>query len=396
MPVDRRLEPLSPHRSRSVRSLSHRSGSAAIIPSPLFYARREAPLRIAAINLLGLSVLGGGVLFAGAVPATADDAPSGVSMFSGGASGSKPMPTVSSRGSEDTDNRSARERVRAISHVRQGGASPLGDGQLGDITSPGPDRVAHEPSPGAIQRSRKLNEEGVELVLQGDQVKGSQKLRSALDADPTNTTALYNLAGVKLSQSHTKEAISLMEQALALSPRDPSYLTRMAECQFSDSNIPQSIYFFERVMAEDERFGDTAFRLGTLYAMVKEWGRAEEMLRKAMDHSPRDVRTLNNLGNVLVVREQFDEAIKVLSMAQKIKASPENSVSLGIAYEAKKDQEKALAQFKEARKLGDTSVDLQKHIGELERELSGGSQSKEAESGGNSESASVPAESSPK
>lgn len=347
-------------------------------------------------SLLSCGLLSGAAIF-GAGAVRADEPPKGVSMFSGRSDANgQPMPTVTSRAGRspgEADVRTSRDALRpqSVSHVRKNGVPFLGASGADAPAGMVPERVPHEPSPGAIQRSSKLNEEGVELVLQGDQVKGAQKLRAALDAYPENTTALYNLAGVKLSQSRTKEAIQLMEKAVALAPRDPSFLTRMAECQFADSNVPQSIYYFERVMAEDERFGDTAFRLGTLYAMVKEWNRAEEMLRKAMEHSPRDVRTLNNLGNVLVVRERFSEAIEVLAKAQKIKPSPENSVSLGIAYEANKEPLKAVAQFKEAQKLGDGSADLKKHISELEQELKPGSGSAAADSAASAAAGSPPA-----
>lgn len=282
-------------------------------------------------------------LFVLIVPASvaADEPPSGVSMFSGGRAAGTVSPDAKAI------------QPHPVSHVRR--------------------LMERRSGPQESDRAKRLNEEGVELVLQGEHDAGAEKISAALQLDPQNTTALYNLAGVRLSQSRTKEAIALMEQAVQLQPHDLAFLTRLGESHFADSNVPRAIYYFEQVMAEDPAFGETAFRLGTLYAMVKQWDAAERTLRKAVDLRPKDLRALSNLGNVLVVRERFDDAIKVLEQAQRIKKTPENSVALGIAFEAKKDTRRALQELKEARRLGDRSAEVAQHIEELERSSPSGS-----------------------
>lgn len=221
------------------------------------------------------------------------------------------------------------------------------------------------PSESKAARSYRLNEEGVELVFKGRKVDGQKKIEQALEQDPQNATALYNLAGLELAGSRPKDSIALMERALAIKPNDPAFLNRLAESHFANSDVPRAIESYEQIVALDPGFGEAMSRLGTLYGMVRSWEKAEATLRRAVEVHPKDSEALANLGNVLVLREKFDEAVTILKRAQSIKKAPENSVALGIAYEALKRKDDAIAQYREAKELGDKDPELDRHLQEL-------------------------------
>ncbi len=225
--------------------------------------------------------------------------------------------------------------------------------------------------PEGSDRAFKLNEEGVELILKGDRDRGIQRLHRALEQDGTNTTALYNLAGVKLEQGDARGAIKLLERAVSLAPDDLSFLNRLAEAHFADSNIAKATEYYQKIVDTDPAFGEASLRLGVLYGMNKEWERAEVQLRKAVELNPKDPRALGNLGNILVLREKFDEATSLLTRAQKLKRTPENAVALGIAAESAGNTKRALDHFREAKLLGDRDTNLDKHILELEQLVAG-------------------------
>ena len=247
----------------------------------------------------------------------------------------------------------------------------------GVVTEPPPSvpprRSAHisDRSQSGIDRAYKLNEEGVELILKGDRNRGAQRLNRALEQDSTNTTALYNLAGVKLEQGDAQGAIKLLERAVELAPNDLSFLNRLAEAHFANSDIEQATEYYQQIVDVEPSFGEASLRLGVLFGMNKDWERAEEQLRKAVEINPKDPRALGNLGNILVLREKFDEATVLLTKAQKMKRTPENAVALGIAAESSGHTKRALDHFREAKLLGDRDTNLDKHILELEQILAG-------------------------
>ena len=222
-----------------------------------------------------------------------------------------------------------------------------------------------------LNEAFKLNEEGVELILKGDRNRGVQRLNRALEQDSTNTTALYNLAGVKLEQGDARGAIKPLERAIAIAPDDLSFLNRLAEAHFANSNIDNATEYYQQIVETDPAFGEASLRLGVLYGMNKDWERAETQLRKAVELNPSDPRALGNLGNILVLREKFDEATRLLTKAQKMKRTPENAVALGIAAESAGNTKRALDHFREAKLLGDRDTNLDKHILELEQLLAG-------------------------
>jgi len=221
-------------------------------------------------------------------------------------------------------------------------------------------------SPRQARRSFQLNEEGVELIFQGRREDGEQKIKEALTDDPNNPTAIYNLAGLELANSNTKEAIRLMGRALELRPEDLAFLNRMAEANFADSNIPEAIHVYELIVSRDPTYGEAMSRLGTLYGMARDWERADKTLQKAVEIHPKDTRALSNWGNTLVLRGKYSEAKKVLERSQKLRETSENAVALGIACEGLKENQDAIHFYRRAKDLGDRDVELTRHLAELE------------------------------
>ncbi len=79
------------------------------------------------------------------------------------------------------------------------------------------------------RKAYNLNEEAVELVFKGNKKEGLVKLKEATLLDPDNSTVLYNLAGVELSNSNPKEAIILLKRAVELKPDDLAFLRASVE-----------------------------------------------------------------------------------------------------------------------------------------------------------------------
>jgi len=220
------------------------------------------------------------------------------------------------------------------------------------------------------QRSYRLNEVGVKLILAGEREKGLSKLQRAVEIDAKNTTALYNIAGLYISDGQPERAVETMLKAVAIVPQEISFLNRLAEAHFAASQIKEAIATYEKIVQLSPEHESTLLRLGTLYALEKDWNRAEDRLRKACDVDPKDPIALSNLGNVLVAKEKYSEAMEVLTRAQDLYTpNPDNEMALGVACEALNKSELALQHYLKAKELGSADPNLNEHIKQLEQQL---------------------------
>lgn len=242
------------------------------------------------------------------------------------------------------------------------------DTALTSISASGVNRVSDD---SAHEAAIKLNEQAVQLIFEGKAEAGRKKIVEALAHDPSNPTVLYNYAGICLTEGKAKEAVEAMEKAVKRDPKDLALLNRLAEAYFADSNLEFAVKNYERIVAVDPKFEQALFRLGTLYGMQQKWEESETTLRRAHEANKQDVKILTNLGSVLVLREKFRDAIEVLEIAKsKQPSNAEVEMSLGIAQEGLKANDKALQHYTEAKRLGLKDEGLEKRISELQKDNS--------------------------
>ncbi|MCB0322071.1 MAG: tetratricopeptide repeat protein [Bdellovibrionales bacterium] len=217
------------------------------------------------------------------------------------------------------------------------------------------------------ERAVQLNEQGVELVFQGNQSGGVAKIKQALAHDPQNTTILYNLAGLYLAQGAHQEAMAMMGQALAHEPDDAAFLNRFAEAALLSKDLSAAVTAMERMAVVEPGNAELSLKLGTLYAMQKRWSEAETTLERAREALGDDNRVLMNLANVLVVQEKYEEALPLLKIAQQQRPCAETAITLALAYEGLGRFREAVGQYREAKRYGEQGAELDAHIEKLEQ-----------------------------
>ncbi len=219
------------------------------------------------------------------------------------------------------------------------------------------------------RKAYNLNEEAVQLVFKGNKKDGLVKLKEATELDPENTTVLYNLAGVELSNSNPKEAIILLRKAVELKPDDLAFLNRLAESHFADSDVKNAILNYEKIIAVDPNYGEVILHLGTLYGMIKELDKAEKVFRQAISLEKNNSKAHSGLGHILVMKKKYAEAVKVLGESQTLKADSETAIALGLAHEGLGQKKEALDSYKLATQLGSKDKNLQTRIDGLEKAI---------------------------
>ncbi len=112
--------------------------------------------------------------------------------------------------------------------------------------------------------------------LHNEPVKAEQVLRTMLKNDPDNDAAMEQLTQLLLDENKSDEAIKLLESTTAHSPSPVLYDL-----------------------------------LGDAYTQTKDYAKAEEAYRKAVDLDPSELSHLRGLGQTLLSEEKYPEALTV-------------------------------------------------------------------------------------
>lgn len=223
---------------------------------------------------------------------------------------------------------------------------------------------------GVAERAFLLNEEGVKLVLKGDREAGIVRIQEALQLDPSNTVAMYNIAGLHLTDGKVADAIKVMRRAVELEPKDLSYLNRLAEAHLAGKDVSGAVGAYEKIVAVDPSYEQALLRLGTLYGVQKDFERAESTLRRALKLHRDDPRVLSNLGTVLVASGKYSEGYSQLLRAYELDRCPENAKALAMASEGAGKLDEALRYYRIVLEANNAEPGLVEHIEKLEKRLS--------------------------
>ncbi len=181
------------------------------------------------------------------------------------------------------------------------------------------------------------NLEGLIREAMGDHARAIQAFKKAVELDPKNARAHYNLALAYLSQGKLDEAIAALEEAVKAAPEN-SYLRA---------------------------------RLGALLAVKGELDRAEEVLTEAVRMDPKNSLAWDYLGQVRLKKGDYAGAIAALKKAVELAplAYPEAYFYLGQAYLELGDAEKARFYLTKAVVLASKNADYRYWLGVANEKL---------------------------
>jgi len=217
------------------------------------------------------------------------------------------------------------------------------------------------------QHSAALNERG-SAAAQSGQIDSAENLfKQALEVNPRNITAAYNLASVYLSQKKEQDAIDILERYTQEYPDDAGLFARLGDAYFSSKNVKAAARSYESALKIDPEFPNVAERLGNVYGLDNQLGKAIEMYLRAVEGQPRNAQLLSNLSNLFLANGQADKAVSTAKSALQVQASKDTYLTLGSAYESMDDLRNALIAYERARDLGDQSKELQDRIRTIKR-----------------------------
>ncbi len=211
-------------------------------------------------------------------------------------------------------------------------------------------------------RSLELNELGVKAVRAGNLTLAEGYFAESLKDDPHNVTAVYNLAGMLLTNSKPGEAVSLLKKYITKVPDDGGLHARLGDAYFSTKNIDDAEREYETALKIDPEVKGVSSKLGTIYTISNRLKDAEVMLLKAVDEDPHNGEKLGNLAALFYAEGKNEEAISTAKRGLQVQPSSKLYLTLGTAYEATKDFKSALISFQRAADLGASSPELSERM----------------------------------
>ena len=162
---------------------------------------------------------------------------------------------------------------------------------------------------------------GIAQYQTNDFDSAASSLQAEVKDHPDNVEALTWLGIVELGAGHPEQATAPLDQAAALSPKDPNILDYRGRAH---SLVAQDSY--RALTALDPDSWRVHRALGEIASESRQWQSAIDEYRKAIAKSPSNADLYESLGEAQQRLSRFDEATK--SYETELKFSSNNPIAL--------------------------------------------------------------------
>jgi tetratricopeptide (TPR) repeat protein len=219
------------------------------------------------------------------------------------------------------------------------------------------------------QRSLELNEQGVVAIKGRDFDRAESLFKQSLEVDEKNLTAVFNLAGMYITNKKDAQAVTLLSKYAKDYPSDAGLQARLGDAYFSSQNPKGAVEAYNRALALDPNYPNVPARLGTLYTLSNNLPKAAAMFERAIKQNPSDAQSLQNLSSIYLGLDRPKDAVSTAKRAIQLSSSAQGYATLGSAYQRLNDDKNALISFQRAKELGYKDKNLSDIIEELEKRL---------------------------
>jgi tetratricopeptide (TPR) repeat protein len=143
-------------------------------------------------------------------------------------------------------------------------------------------------------------------------------LKTALQANPKDQQALYNLGMVYSDLGRLPEALELLRRATVLQPDNTNSWVALGVAAMRSKDMKEARVALERAIEIDVKNAFALRSLGTLCLMGKEIGRALDLLRQAVALLPSDPVSNLTLGQALLEQDLGKNAAEAYSLFHRV------------------------------------------------------------------------------
>ena len=194
------------------------------------------------------------------------------------------------------------------------------------------------------------------------QENASEKaLLSAIQANPNDSTAHFNLGISYMNDQKFNLAFSEFKTCLDLNSKDDRARELMESCQgisaYFKNNFPAAVDHFQKALAINPQNPNAGLLIADCYIKLKDYDRAESALKTYAQNNPDGKeKASEDLAKLYVDQKKYPEAIKELKNMLEVDSHNIDTLeSLGVAYFQMKDYQNAVRYWESAIKLQQTS-----------------------------------------
>jgi len=184
--------------------------------------------------------------------------------------------------------------------------------------------------------------------LHNEPEKAEEVLRSMLNEDPENDSAMEQLTQLLLDENKAEEAIQLLEgmtnhspsptlydllgdaytqtkdyakaeaayrKAVELDPSELSHLRGLGQTLLSEEKYPEALVVYQKLADLMPDDADVYLRIAQIYRELHQLDKAEESLVKARQYAPGSLEVMYNEAMIYESQGRYEDAIRVLSDA---------------------------------------------------------------------------------
>lgn len=162
-------------------------------------------------------------------------------------------------------------------------------------------------------KSKALALMGSIQFLKGDMNSAFETLSLSSELDPKDSDVLIKLALVELERNNYLKMHEYLDRAQDFNPKNPSLYYHRGEIFALAGNLEMAIKDFESAIDLSPEFVFAYVHKARALLGLDKFDQAEQLLVKAKDRFKNNLEVSNSLGEVLVMKKDFDAAEKVFN-----------------------------------------------------------------------------------
>ena len=199
---------------------------------------------------------------------------------------------------------------------------------------------------------------GYALLVKGNPTEAKSHFQKAVEISSSYSDARNNLAAIALREGKPDEAIAQYEAILKTAPRHPLAHYNLGVIFEQQKKFDDALPHFRAAVENDPKNAEAQNAFGSALARAGKFDEGAEHMLKAVDLDPKLPQAQMNAGNVMLQRRDLPEAIRHFTEAAKLKPdSAEAQYSLGNALAMSGHVDQALPHFAEVVRLNPNVAD---------------------------------------
>ncbi len=195
-----------------------------------------------------------------------------------------------------------KDKLRIFSAVQQAGELMVKDQHT----------AAVELLESALQDDPKMSQAHLMLATSyaelGQKPKAKAQFDLVLKDDPQSVQALIGMANLLIDEGRSEDVIALCKRTLSLDERNPQAYTLLGEVQAGLGNPAEALVNFEKALEIQPKLTQNRLNLAGSLVEVKQYDRAEGLLKEITRDFPRFPLAHFNLGLLYEEQGQLEEA----------------------------------------------------------------------------------------